>query len=104
MADGRQDDSVPLRGVPDDFICAAAERMLALGGVEDYQIVTRYGTPSAYVPLFLRVVESAVLTVGRFTRFAAAEMTGGNRFTVAFMRQQLDKPGLVLDFLVENSR
>jgi len=50
MADGRQDDSVPLRGIPDHFICAAAERMFALGGVQNYQIVTRYLTPSAYVP------------------------------------------------------
>ena len=46
MADGRQDDSVPLRGIPDHFICAAAERMLAVRCFDTDQIVLCNFMPS----------------------------------------------------------
>ncbi len=50
----------------------------------------------------LWIVEAPVLAVRRVPRFAAAEVSGRNRLTVALLRQQLDEPGLMLHFFVEN--
>src|SRR5437899_2764153 len=52
----------------------------------------------------LRIVKSTILAVRSIARRAATEVPGRNRFAIALVRQQLDEPGFVLHFLIQNSR
>src|SRR5689334_2797188 len=54
--------------------------------------------------LNLRIVEAGVLAVRSMAGFAAAEVSRRNYLAVAFTGQQLDKPGFVLDFFVQDAR
>src|SRR5260370_27334439 len=96
MTNGRKPDAVAGGGVPEILVGATVQSERAFGGFQNH----RKGCHSPP----LRVVESAVLAVGRLARFAATEVARGNRLAIALMCQELDEPRFVLDFLVENSR
>src|SRR5260370_37524127 len=49
-----------------------------------------------------RVIESVVLAVRRLARLSAAKVSGRPNLAVALLAQQLDEPGFMLDFLIEN--
>ena len=51
----------------------------------------------------LWIVESCVFAVGGVAGFAAAEVSGRDGFAIAFHAQQLDEPGFVLDFFVQDA-
>src|SRR5690348_14645986 len=48
-------------------------------------------------------IEGSVLAVRSVAGIAAAEVSRRDRLPVALKRQQLDEPGFVLDFLVEDA-
>ena len=51
----------------------------------------------------LRIVESCVFAVGGVAGFAATEVSGRDGFAIAFHSQQLDEPGFVLYFFVQDA-
>src|SRR5579862_10070003 len=46
-------------------------------------------------------VERSVFAIGCVAGLAAAEVAAGDRLAISLVRQQLDKPGLVLNLLVQ---
>src|SRR5579884_1350504 len=105
MTDGRKRDSVPCCRVPNNLIYATIERKLAIRCLEDDPVNVRIGHFLKDRTLYaLWIVKAAILAVGSFPRFAAPEMAGRDRLSIAFMGQKLDEPGFVLDLFVQNSR
>src|ERR1700730_15031820 len=111
MTDHGQQDSVGGGCVPDELVLSAIKRAEAIGcfqgnpkapfndhlGVMWGPCGVRLATGSLWV------IEAPILAVGRFSWFAAAEVSGGYRFSIAFMSQQLDKPRLVLNLFVQDA-
>jgi hypothetical protein len=48
-------------------------------------------------------IKAAIFAVGRLARLATPEVPRGPDFAVALFAQNLDKPGFVLDFFIENA-
>lgn len=77
----------------------------------NHRAIRGYGRPSSRLrhtqPLdkmaVSRVVEAAVLAVGRFAGSAAAEMARWDGFAVALVSEKLDEPGLVFNLLVQDA-
>lgn len=101
VTDCRQQDALPRGSIPDMFIRAALDRMGPLRRFKRNLV-----DPSSCHFCFdalagsLWVIEAAVLAIRRLTRFAAAEVSGWDRLSIALMSQQLDKPRFVLDLFV----
>src|SRR5947209_20371085 len=101
-------------GVPDMFFRARLDCGLAIGHQENNFIcwrhngllkwpcpATRPGRTDEMT--FLGIVEPSVLAVRRVTRISAAEVARRHNFSIAFTRQQLDAPRLVLNSLIHNA-
>jgi hypothetical protein len=106
MADRRQTNAVPRGRIPDEFVALAPDAVFALRRLEHNQVTLALIHAAASFLLLLsrlRVIEPVVLAVWRLARFAAPEVARRNAFAIALVRQQLDKPRLVLYLFIQDA-
>lgn len=100
MAECRQHDARGERSIPNVLFCADMDRSLFIWEQKDNLENGRVGRhafpqrnpalpkkPRKTLAWKLRIVETRVLAVGGMSRLAASEMSGRDRFAVAFMGQ-----------------
>ena len=75
MANRRKHNPVARGRIPDEFILVADERPLAFRGLEYNQMSFSSVHAAAWLYLYLRIVETAILTVRSLTWLAAPEVT-----------------------------
>ena len=100
MANRWQDNSVGSSGIPDVFLFAAIKSAKPFGCIQHNPIDS---SPRHLRFDALGVIEAAIFAVRRLPRFAAAEMSGRYRLSIAFMGQQLDKPSFMFDLFIQDA-
>jgi len=103
VTDRGKRDPVPRGRVPDELIPVAEERSFSFRRFQHNPEFLIFLHAAARPELTLWIIKWAILAVRGFARLAAAEMTGRNGFAIALVRQQLDKPRLVLNLFVQDS-